>query len=124
LINVCKGDNSGSKDTLKLELENENGEKCETDPLDNFVKDRIVHISSRYFDRQGNKCSNLELSSTTKVRLFNKGTDDLCITDLQLDVVNKNKQRIQICRFDTNTYNPNYADISVNGENNLPLICH
>ena len=73
LINVCKGDNSGSKDTLKLELENGSGEKCETDPIENFVKDQMALKSRRYFDRQGNKCSNLELTSRTKVRLSNTG---------------------------------------------------
>ena len=73
MIKLCKGDNSGSKDALKLELENESGEKCETDPLDNFVKDQMVIKSRRYFDHQGNKCSKFGVSSTTKVRLFNKG---------------------------------------------------
>ena len=78
MINVCKGDNSGSKDTLKLELENGSGEKCETDPIDNFVKNQMALKSRRYFDHQGNKCSNLELTSTTKVRLFNKGKNMSC----------------------------------------------
>ena len=72
-ISVCKGDNSGSKDTLILELENDSGDKCMTDPLDNFIQDKAVSKSKRNFDKKGNKCSMFRVSQTTKVRLFNKG---------------------------------------------------
>ena len=120
VINVCKGDNSGSNDKLTIEFENDIGNKCVTDPMGNFQMDQLITKSVRDFDHMENKCKNFEVTTETKARLFNKGEDDLCITDLQLDVVDRTgKQRIKRCTFDVESY----QDILVNGNRTIPLIC-
>ena len=121
VINICKADNSGSNDKLTIEFENESGNKCITDPMGNLPRDQLITKSVRDFDYLENKCKDFEVTTTTHARLFNNGTDDLCITDLQLDVVDQTgKQRIKRCTFDVESYH----DIIVNGEKNIPLVCN
>ena len=76
MINVCKADNSGSNDKLTIELENDFGNKCVTDPMGNLQRDQLITMSARDFDSLGNKCKNFEVTDTTKARLFNKGEDN------------------------------------------------
>ena len=83
MINVCESENSGSADNLVMELENENGETCQTDPIKNFERNKLDFKSSKQFDREGTGCKKLTITPITKVYLFNKGMS-LEIFTLQL----------------------------------------
>ena len=121
MINVCKSENSGSEDDLVIELENTNGEICRTDNLRQLTRGTMVTFSLGKFDKSGTKCKNFEVTPVTYAKVYNSGGDDLCITDLQLDVRAKNgKQKIKSCYLDMeNKYQP----IHVDGIDNLPLVC-
>ena len=127
VIKVCDTENSGSQDDLVIELENSLGHTCRTNNLTGFTRGSFKTITLGEFDKTGKGCKNFEVTKTTFARVYNAGNDDLCITDLQLDVVNKKegmlKHRTKLCYYDFGNQGRKFQDIHVVGVQNIPLVC-
>ena len=100
-------------------MENDDGERCTTTGLEASRGKDLISFSPRQF---GEDCSQFRVTSTTKVWASNPGNDNLCLTHLILDTVNRENgiARSQLCRFDQMELYKIYDQ-----ENkSIPLICN
>ena len=99
----------------------------------NFVINSHIHTVNSYFILQGQfkayspqelgeACSNFDVDdSDLKVWLETAGNNEVCISDVFIDTVNKDGiTRGRMCRFDSEEY----YNLYVQGKSMLPLSCN
>ena len=101
-IKVCNNEIGGMTDELVVYMENDRRETCKTLGLAGFKKDNLEEFSPAQL---GPNCSKFQVTETTHIWLYTEpGNDDLCLTDLNLDVSSAQTgvTRSVRCRFDHN----------------------
>ena len=99
-------------------MENDDGERCTTTGLEASRGKDLISFSPRQF---GEDCSQFRVTSTTKVWASNPGNDNLCLTHLILDTVEREggRARAQVCRLDKK----DMFQVNIQGNFSIPLIC-
>ena len=118
MVKICSEDEAHSSEELTLVLENEDGESCTTRRLRMSDRQTLANFSPGQF---GEQCSQFRVTATTKVWASNSGKDNLCLTHLILDTVNRENgiARSALCRFDQDEL----FKIFDEEINSIPLIC-
>ena len=137
MINTNVSTGSVSNDKLFLTMVNGNNENCTTNGLDVTQQERINNSKScefiinnflqgqfkAYSPRElGKSCSKFDVDdSDLKVWLTTAGNNEVCISDVFIDTVNKNGiTRGRMCRFNADEY----YNLYVQGKYMLPLSCN
>ena len=119
MVKICSDEDAHSSEELTLVMENEDGERCTTSRLEMSGRESLAYFTPRQL---GEDCSRFKVTSKTKLLASNSGTDNLCLTHLILDTVNRENgiARSQLCRFDQMELYKIYDQ-----ENkSIPLICN
>ena len=101
-VKVCNNDKGGTSDKLVVHMENDSGDKCKTDDLEGPMTNHVKEYTPGLL---GSSCSKFQVTDVTRIWLYTEpGLDDLCLTDLYLDVSSgqTGETRSVRCRFDQN----------------------
>ena len=102
-VKVCNNVRGGTSDKLVVHMENDSGEKCKTDDLEGPKTNNVKEYT---LGALGSSCSKFQVTDVTRIWLYTEpGLDDLCLTDLYLDVSSSRTgvTRSVRCRFDQNS---------------------
>jgi len=123
-VKVCDNEKGGTSDKIIVHMENDSGDKCQTLGLEGPQRNHVKEYSPRLL---GPTCSKLQVTETTRIWLYTEpGLDDLCLTDLYLEVSSgqTGSTRSVRCRFDPNK---NFEVITQGGSHStrkaIPLKC-
>jgi len=101
-MKVCNNEKGGTSDKIIVHMENDSGDKCKSLGLEGPKTNHVKEYSPRLL---GPSCSKFRVTDTTRIWLYtDPGSDDLCLTDLYLDVSSGQTGRTRSvrCRFDPN----------------------
>ena len=101
-VKVCDNERGGTSDKLVVHMENDAGEKCTSSGLKGPETNHWKEYSP---SELGPGCKKFQVTDTTHIWLYtDPGNDDLCLTDIYLDVSDwqTGSTKSVRCRFDQN----------------------